>query len=175
MSLIRCSILLQVRHTQLVRQKKRKLAGRGVGGAAWRGASSTSEGRLGARNWSRRSGYAFAHQEGFGELITSGKNMRLSSLALSSFASKHSSSWMDTLRRKKHAPPCASADCSPAPSCVSASIPPLSSSSSILGSSQETPMEEAACEAGGDTFVPAATRGDSSGGWASTLVSVQVS
>uniref|UniRef100_A0A6Q2XQ50 Phospholipid-transporting ATPase n=1 Tax=Esox lucius TaxID=8010 RepID=A0A6Q2XQ50_ESOLU len=29
-----------------------------------------------------RSGYAFAHQEGFGELITSGKNMRLSSLAL---------------------------------------------------------------------------------------------
>uniref|UniRef100_A0A8K9UJ03 Phospholipid-transporting ATPase n=1 Tax=Oncorhynchus mykiss TaxID=8022 RepID=A0A8K9UJ03_ONCMY len=31
---------------------------------------------------SQRSGYAFAHQEGFGELITSGKNMRLSSLAL---------------------------------------------------------------------------------------------
>lgn len=179
MSLIRCSILLQVRHTQLVRQKKRKLGGRGVGGGAWRGASSTSEGRLGARNWSRRSGYAFAHQEGFGELITSGKNMRLSSLALSSFASKHSSSWMDTLRRKKHTPPCTSADCSPAPSCVSVSIPPLSNSSSVLGSSQETPMEEAACEAAshlaGDTFVPAATRGDSSGGWASTLVSVQVS
>ncbi|CAG11883.1 unnamed protein product, partial [Tetraodon nigroviridis] len=60
-----------------------------------------SEGRLGARNWSRRSGYAFAHQEGFGELITSGKNMRVSSLALGSFASKHSSSWIDTLRRKK--------------------------------------------------------------------------
>uniref|UniRef100_A0A8C9SU92 Phospholipid-transporting ATPase n=1 Tax=Scleropages formosus TaxID=113540 RepID=A0A8C9SU92_SCLFO len=36
-------------------------------------------GRLG-RAGSRRSGYAFAHQEGFGELITSGKNMRLSSL-----------------------------------------------------------------------------------------------
>uniref|UniRef100_H3C900 Phospholipid-transporting ATPase n=1 Tax=Tetraodon nigroviridis TaxID=99883 RepID=H3C900_TETNG len=74
-----------VRYTQLVRQKKRKLM---------------SEGRLGARNWSRRSGYAFAHQEGFGELITSGKNMRVSSLALGSFASKHSSSWIDTLRRK---------------------------------------------------------------------------
>uniref|UniRef100_A0A3Q1AUZ9 Phospholipid-transporting ATPase n=1 Tax=Amphiprion ocellaris TaxID=80972 RepID=A0A3Q1AUZ9_AMPOC len=42
-------------------------------------------GRLGARGGSRRSGYAFAHQEGFGELITSGKNMRLSSLALATF------------------------------------------------------------------------------------------
>uniref|UniRef100_A0A8C2AVA7 Phospholipid-transporting ATPase n=1 Tax=Cyprinus carpio TaxID=7962 RepID=A0A8C2AVA7_CYPCA len=77
-----------VRYTQLVLQKKRKpggRAGRGVGGG------------------SRRSGYAFAHQEGFGELITSGKNMRLSSLALATFASRHSSSWIDTLRRKKHA------------------------------------------------------------------------
>uniref|UniRef100_A0A669C2W0 Phospholipid-transporting ATPase n=1 Tax=Oreochromis niloticus TaxID=8128 RepID=A0A669C2W0_ORENI len=55
------------------------------------------QGRLGARGGSRRSGYAFAHQEGFGELITSGKNMRLSSLALASFASRHSSSWIDTL------------------------------------------------------------------------------
>uniref|UniRef100_A0A3Q3IVB8 Phospholipid-transporting ATPase n=1 Tax=Monopterus albus TaxID=43700 RepID=A0A3Q3IVB8_MONAL len=61
-----------------------------------------SEGRLGTRGGSRRSGYAFAHQEGFGELITSGKNMRLSSLALATFASRHSSSWIDTLRRKKH-------------------------------------------------------------------------
>uniref|UniRef100_A0A8D0ETX0 ATPase phospholipid transporting 8B2 n=1 Tax=Strix occidentalis caurina TaxID=311401 RepID=A0A8D0ETX0_STROC len=33
------------------------------------------------RAGSRRSGYAFSHQEGFGELIMSGKNMRLSSLA----------------------------------------------------------------------------------------------
>uniref|UniRef100_A0A4W6FW35 Phospholipid-transporting ATPase n=1 Tax=Lates calcarifer TaxID=8187 RepID=A0A4W6FW35_LATCA len=77
-----------VRYTQLVRQKKRKPVGR--------------KGRLGARGGSRRSGYAFAHQEGFGELITSGKNMRLSSLALATFASRHSSSWIDTLRRKKH-------------------------------------------------------------------------
>lgn len=161
-----------------------------------------SEGRLGARNWSRRSGYAFAHQEGFGELITSGKNMRLSSVALASFASKHSSSWIDTLRRKRHTPPCASADCSPAPSCVSASIPPLSNSSSVLGSSQDTPIEEETAEQNvlslssssqlpptpsreapvqppGDTCAPPATRapvrGDSSGGWANTLVSVQVS
>uniref|UniRef100_A0A665VBN6 Phospholipid-transporting ATPase n=1 Tax=Echeneis naucrates TaxID=173247 RepID=A0A665VBN6_ECHNA len=48
------------------------------------------QGRLGARGGSRRSGYAFAHQEGFGELITSGKNMRLSSLALATFASRKS-------------------------------------------------------------------------------------
>uniref|UniRef100_A0A673GKE2 P-type ATPase C-terminal domain-containing protein n=1 Tax=Sinocyclocheilus rhinocerous TaxID=307959 RepID=A0A673GKE2_9TELE len=57
-------------------------AGRGVGGAGV--ASGSTLGRLG-RGGSRRSGYAFAHQEGFGELITSGKNMRLSSLALATF------------------------------------------------------------------------------------------
>uniref|UniRef100_A0A673J950 P-type ATPase C-terminal domain-containing protein n=1 Tax=Sinocyclocheilus rhinocerous TaxID=307959 RepID=A0A673J950_9TELE len=72
---------------QLSDTKKRK-----PGGRVGRGVSG-----------SRRSGYAFAHQEGFGELITSGKNMRLSSLALATFASRHSSSWIDTLRRKKHA------------------------------------------------------------------------
>uniref|UniRef100_A0A8D3EET1 Phospholipid-transporting ATPase n=1 Tax=Scophthalmus maximus TaxID=52904 RepID=A0A8D3EET1_SCOMX len=86
---------------QLSDTKKRKPVGRSVGGA-WRGTGSVSEGRLGARGGSRRSGYAFAHQEGFGELITSGKNMRLSSMALASFASRHSSGWIDTLRRKKH-------------------------------------------------------------------------
>lgn len=105
-----------------------------------------SEGRLGARGGSRRSGYAFAHQEGFGELITSGKNMRLSSLALATFASRHSSSWIDTLRKKKHThshtPPSASEEGSPAPTYVSGSIPPLSNSSSILGGSQDTPIEE---------------------------------
>lgn len=115
-------------------------------GSAWRGMSSVSEGRLGARGGSRRSGYAFAHQEGFGELITSGKNMRLSSLALATFASRHSSSWIDTLRRKKHThahtPPTASGESSPAPSCVSGSVPPLSNSSSVLGGSQDTPIEE---------------------------------
>ncbi|KAK7886810.1 hypothetical protein WMY93_026431 [Mugilogobius chulae] len=132
-----------VRYTQLVRQKKRKLAGRGAAGH-WRGASTMSEGRLGARSGSRRSGYAFAHQEGFGELITSGKNMRLSSLMLGSFGSKHSSSWIDTLRRKKHphTPPSTSGDCSPAPSSISASAPPLSNSSSMMGGSQDTPIDE---------------------------------
>ncbi|XP_041648665.1 phospholipid-transporting ATPase ID [Cheilinus undulatus] len=132
-----------VRYTQLVRQKKRKPMGRNMGGA-WRGVGSVSEGRLGARGGSRRSGYAFAHQEGFGELITSGKNMRLSSLALATFASRHSSSWIDTLRRKKHThtPPSASGECSPAPSSMSGSVPPLSNSSSVLGGSQDTPIEE---------------------------------
>nr|XP_020462938.1 phospholipid-transporting ATPase ID-like isoform X2 [Monopterus albus] len=134
-----------VRYTQLVRQKKRKAVSRSAGGG-WRSAGSVSEGRLGTRGGSRRSGYAFAHQEGFGELITSGKNMRLSSLALATFASRHSSSWIDTLRRKKHThthtPPSTSEECSSAPSCVSGSVPPLSNSSSILGGSQDTPIEE---------------------------------
>ncbi|KAG7282143.1 hypothetical protein CRUP_034890, partial [Coryphaenoides rupestris] len=140
-----------VRYTQLVRQKKRKAVG--FSGAGVRGAAgSASEGRLGPRGGSRRSGYAFAHQEGFGELITSGKNMRLSSLALASFASRHSSSWIDTLRKRKHShahtpPPgataAASGDSSPAPSCASGSAaPPLSNSPSALGGSQDTPIEE---------------------------------
>ncbi|XP_037836468.1 phospholipid-transporting ATPase ID isoform X2 [Kryptolebias marmoratus] len=132
-----------VRYTQLVLQKRRKPAGRSLGGV-WRGAGSVSESRLGTRGGSRRSGYAFAHQEGFGELITSGKNMRLSSLGLASFASRHSSSWIETLRRKKnpHTPPSASGDSSPAPSRASGPVPPLSNSSSVLGGSQETPIEE---------------------------------
>ncbi|NWV27013.1 AT8B2 ATPase, partial [Origma solitaria] len=75
-----------VRYTQLVR-KKQKTQHRCMRHA----------GRVG----SRRSGYAFSHQEGFGELIMSGKNMRLSSLALSSFTPRPSSSWIETLRKKK--------------------------------------------------------------------------
>uniref|UniRef100_A0A3P9PSV5 Phospholipid-transporting ATPase n=1 Tax=Poecilia reticulata TaxID=8081 RepID=A0A3P9PSV5_POERE len=178
-----------VRHTQLVRQKRRKPAG------------SVSEGRLGARGGSRRSGYAFSHQEGFGELITSGKNMRLSSLALANFASKHSSSWIETLRRKKtnHTPPSTSGECSPAPSNVSGTGPALSNSSSVLGGSQETPIEEetdaavvlsssshpAASEpaeprapaqvAPADSSTSAAARTDSPGGWTRSLETVQVS
>uniref|UniRef100_A0A8K9XJG1 Phospholipid-transporting ATPase n=1 Tax=Oncorhynchus mykiss TaxID=8022 RepID=A0A8K9XJG1_ONCMY len=85
----------------LVRQKTRKPAGRCMGGVRVGG---VPEGRLGARGGFRRSGYAFAHQEGFGELITSGKNMRLSSLALANFASRHSSSWIDTLNPTPTAP-----------------------------------------------------------------------
>ncbi|XP_008285956.1 probable phospholipid-transporting ATPase ID [Stegastes partitus] len=186
-----------VRYTQLVRQKRRKPVGRSVGGA-WRGVGSVSEGRLGARGGSRRSGYAFAHQEGFGELITSGKNMRLSSLALATFASRHSSSWIDTLRRKNknvHTPPSTSGECSPAPSCLSGSVPPLSNSSSVLGGSQDTPIEEETAPAqstqavqassteaaapqgaaaGGLTPTAARAPGaDSPGGWTLSLGTVQ--
>lgn len=78
--------LLQVRYTQLVRKKQK--------------AQHRCMRRVG-RTGSRRSGYAFSHQEGFGELIMSGKNMRLSSLALSSFTTRSSSSWIESLRRKK--------------------------------------------------------------------------
>uniref|UniRef100_A0A671S321 Phospholipid-transporting ATPase n=1 Tax=Sinocyclocheilus anshuiensis TaxID=1608454 RepID=A0A671S321_9TELE len=112
-----------VRYTQLVLQKKRKpggRAGRGVGG-------------------SRRSGYAFAHQEGFGELITSGKNMRLSSLALATFASRHSGSWIDTLRRKKHANSTGAQNTPPTgeDSAASSQAPPLSTSSSAAGEAEQ--------------------------------------
>ena len=76
----------QVRYTQLVR-KKQKTQHRCM----------RRVGRVG----SRRSGYAFSHQEGFGELIMSGKNMRLSSLALSTFTARPSAGWIETLRKKK--------------------------------------------------------------------------
>ncbi|XP_029436278.1 phospholipid-transporting ATPase ID isoform X2 [Rhinatrema bivittatum] len=75
-----------VRYTQLVRKKQKP--------------HRRSMRRVG-RAGSRRSGYAFSHQEGFGELIMSGMNMRLSSMALSSFATRSSSSWIETLRKKK--------------------------------------------------------------------------
>ncbi|XP_052433914.1 phospholipid-transporting ATPase ID isoform X3 [Carassius gibelio] len=132
-----------VRYTQLVLQKKRKpggRAGRGVGGAGV--ASGSALGRLG-RGGSRRSGYAFAHQEGFGELITSGKNMRLSSLGLASFASRHSSSWIDTLRRKKHAnSPCAqNTPPTGEDSTASSQAPPLSTSSLAAGEAEQKSNE----------------------------------
>ncbi|XP_056618254.1 phospholipid-transporting ATPase ID isoform X1 [Triplophysa dalaica] len=126
-----------VRYTQLVRQKKRKpcgRAGRGVGRAEATGGSAL--GRLG-RGGSRRSGYAFAHQEGFGELITSGKNMRLSSMALATFASRHSSSWIDTLRKKKHANS-TSSHSTPPNGDDTTQAPPLSAASSVTGPQDAT-------------------------------------
>lgn len=123
----------QVRYTQLVLQKKRKPGGRAARGVGSAGAASGSAlGRLG-RGGSRRSGYAFAHQEGFGELITSGKNMRLSSLALATFASRHSSSWIDTLRRKKHTNSTGAQNTPPTGDDITTSsqAPPLSTSSTL--------------------------------------------
>ncbi|XP_069839472.1 probable phospholipid-transporting ATPase IM [Dendropsophus ebraccatus] len=55
------------------------------------------------RTSSRRSGYAFAHQEGYGELITSGKNMRLNEPQSSSGLARtmlSSTSWIENLRKK---------------------------------------------------------------------------
>lgn len=52
------------------------------------------------RSSSRRSGYAFAHQEGYGELITSGKNMRAKNPPPKSGVEKtpyNSTSWIENL------------------------------------------------------------------------------
>uniref|UniRef100_A0A8I4A4R7 Phospholipid-transporting ATPase n=1 Tax=Callithrix jacchus TaxID=9483 RepID=A0A8I4A4R7_CALJA len=55
------------------------------------------------RSSSRRSGYAFAHQEGYGELITSGKNMRAKNPPPTSGLEKthyNSTSWIENLCKK---------------------------------------------------------------------------
>ncbi|XP_032378970.1 probable phospholipid-transporting ATPase IM [Etheostoma spectabile] len=56
------------------------------------------------RTSSRRSGYAFAHQQGYGELITSGKNMRMStvSTARSPERTPQSSTWIENILMKKN-------------------------------------------------------------------------
>ncbi|XP_072572275.1 phospholipid-transporting ATPase ID isoform X2 [Paramormyrops kingsleyae] len=168
-----------VRYTQLVRQKKRKPGGRGGRGAhgGVAGLGGGALGRLG-RAGSRRSGYAFAHQEGFGELITSGKNMRLSSLALATFASRHSASWIDTLRKKKQQPPQPGGEGSPASSYTA----PLSTSSSMLGP-PDTQAEETgntplglAPSGSSSAVTPTPVRspgGESTGGWVVSLGAVQ--
>ncbi|XP_036394811.1 phospholipid-transporting ATPase ID isoform X1 [Megalops cyprinoides] len=165
-----------VRYTQLVRQKKRKPGGRGGRGASGGvgGLGGGALGRLG-RAGSRRSGYAFAHQEGFGELITSGKNMRLSSLALATFASRHSASWIDTLRKKKQQAAQPGGESSPA----AAPAAPLSTSSSLLGPQEATAEEAAHTPLGpacSNAVTPTLARspgGDSIGGWAVNLGAVQ--
>ncbi|XP_040348596.1 putative phospholipid-transporting ATPase IM isoform X2 [Herpailurus yagouaroundi] len=55
------------------------------------------------RSSSRRSGYAFAHQEGYGELITSGKNMRAKNPPPTPGLEKtlyNSTSWIENLCKK---------------------------------------------------------------------------
>ncbi|XP_058150160.1 probable phospholipid-transporting ATPase IM [Dasypus novemcinctus] len=54
------------------------------------------------RSSSRRSGYAFAHQEGYGELITSGKNMRVKNPPPAAGLEKtyNSTSWIENLCKK---------------------------------------------------------------------------
>ncbi|XP_064192577.1 probable phospholipid-transporting ATPase IM isoform X1 [Anguilla rostrata] len=55
------------------------------------------------RTSSRRSAYAFAHQEGYGELITSGKNMKVAGPAPAPPAAKiqNSTSWIENLLKKR--------------------------------------------------------------------------
>ncbi|KAJ8271679.1 hypothetical protein COCON_G00105380 [Conger conger] len=56
------------------------------------------------RTSSRRSAYAFAHQEGYGELITSGKNMKVAGASSAPPAGRiqNSSSWIENLLKKRN-------------------------------------------------------------------------
>ncbi|XP_029009045.1 probable phospholipid-transporting ATPase IM isoform X2 [Betta splendens] len=62
------------------------------------------------RTSSRRSAYAFSHQQGYGELITSGKNMRTSTVspAHSPDGTPHGSSWMDNMLKRRNEVSCVS-------------------------------------------------------------------
>ncbi|XP_030282282.1 probable phospholipid-transporting ATPase IM isoform X1 [Sparus aurata] len=62
------------------------------------------------RTSSRRSAYAFSHQQGYGELITSGKNMRASAVssAHSPGRTPHSSNWIENMLKRKNEVSCIS-------------------------------------------------------------------
>ncbi|XP_073327919.1 phospholipid-transporting ATPase ID [Pagrus major] len=62
------------------------------------------------RTSSRRSAYAFSHQQGYGELITSGKNMRMSTVssARSPGRTPHSSNWIENMLKRKNEVSCIS-------------------------------------------------------------------
>ena len=62
------------------------------------------------RTSSRRSAYAFSHQQGYGELITSGKNMRASAVssARSPGRTPHSSNWIENMLKRKNEVSCIS-------------------------------------------------------------------
>ncbi|XP_036114007.1 probable phospholipid-transporting ATPase IM isoform X2 [Molossus molossus] len=78
----------QIRQWQKAQQKARPLHGRRP---------------RSRRSSSRRSGYAFAHQEGYGELITSGKNMRAKNPSPPSGLEKtldNSTSWIENACQK---------------------------------------------------------------------------
>lgn len=61
------------------------------------------------RTSSRRSAYAFSHQQGYGELITSGKNMRRSTIcsAPSAGHSPQNSNWIENVLKRKNEVACA--------------------------------------------------------------------
>ncbi|KAM7396885.1 hypothetical protein PAMP_019890 [Pampus punctatissimus] len=62
------------------------------------------------RTSSRRSAYAFSHQQGYGELITSGKNMRMStdSSSCSPGRTAQSSTWIENMLKRKNEVSCIS-------------------------------------------------------------------
>ncbi|XP_013876978.1 phospholipid-transporting ATPase ID [Austrofundulus limnaeus] len=63
-----------------------------------------------SRRSSRRSAYAFSHQEGYGELITSGKNMRTSTVssACSPERTADGSNWIENVLMRKNEVACSS-------------------------------------------------------------------
>ncbi|XP_035520745.1 probable phospholipid-transporting ATPase IM [Morone saxatilis] len=62
------------------------------------------------RTSSRRSAYAFSHQQGYGELITSGKNMRMSTVSSAGSPGRtpHSSNWIENMLKRKNEVSCTS-------------------------------------------------------------------
>uniref|UniRef100_A0A7N6BXW1 Phospholipid-transporting ATPase n=1 Tax=Anabas testudineus TaxID=64144 RepID=A0A7N6BXW1_ANATE len=62
------------------------------------------------RTSSRRSAYAFSHQQGYGELITSGKNMRMSTVSSAHCPERmpHSSSWIENMLKRNNEVSCIS-------------------------------------------------------------------
>uniref|UniRef100_A0A1A7WUV4 P-type ATPase C-terminal domain-containing protein n=1 Tax=Iconisemion striatum TaxID=60296 RepID=A0A1A7WUV4_9TELE len=69
------------------------------------------------RTSSRRSGYAFSHQQGYGELITSGKNMRRSTVssACSLGGITNGSNWIENVLKRKNEVSCTSQERTAAP------------------------------------------------------------
>uniref|UniRef100_A0A8C4EVF5 Phospholipid-transporting ATPase n=1 Tax=Dicentrarchus labrax TaxID=13489 RepID=A0A8C4EVF5_DICLA len=62
------------------------------------------------RTSSRRSAYAFSHQQGYGELITSGKNMKMSTVSSAGSPGRtpHSSTWIENMLKRKNEVSCTS-------------------------------------------------------------------
>lgn len=60
------------------------------------------------RTSSRRSAYAFSHQQGYGELITSGKNMRTSIVSSACSPERTPNSWIENVLKRKNEVSCVS-------------------------------------------------------------------
>ncbi|XP_038562061.1 phospholipid-transporting ATPase ID [Micropterus salmoides] len=67
------------------------------------------------RTSSRRSAYAFSHQQGYGELITSGKNMRTSIVSSACSPERTPNSWIENVLKRKNEVSCVSDKSTEAP------------------------------------------------------------